>query len=309
MSGWTPARMPRQDGRTAIVTGANSGLGWVTALELARAGADVVLTVRSPEKGQNAVERIRRELPSAKVRFEVLDLDDLSSIRAFVERMAALPKLDLLVNNAGVMALPYRAQTSDGFERQLATNFLGPFALTAGLYPALRRSPSPRVTTLTSSAARQGLKRVNFGDLQLQGSYTPWNAYCQSKLADLMFAIELGERASNAGVALVSDAAHPGVVRTNLVRSGPQGALRLAFRAVVTLFGTDAARGAMPALRAATDPSARSGSLWAPGGRSGVRGAPAEVPVYQEARDSRARSRLWAEAERLTGAHFDFENS
>jgi NAD(P)-dependent dehydrogenase (short-subunit alcohol dehydrogenase family) len=309
MAGWTPAHMARQDGRVAIVTGGNSGLGWVTALELSRAGAEVILTVRSPEKGREAVDRIRRELPKAKVRFEVLDLDDLGSIRAFVERMAALPKLDLLINNAGVMAIPRRVQTPEGFERQLATNFLGPFALTAGLYPVLRRAPNPRVTTLTSSAARQGLKRIDFNDLQLRTSYTPWRAYCQSKLADLMFAIELGERASSAGVPLVSDAAHPGVARTNVQTSGPRGPLRLAFRVVARLFGTDATQGALPTLRAATEPGARSGSLWGPAGRSGVRGTPAEVQMYQEAKDSTARSKLWAEAERLTGVHFDLGGS
>jgi NAD(P)-dependent dehydrogenase (short-subunit alcohol dehydrogenase family) len=176
MEKWTLAEIPSQAGRLAVVTGANSGIGWHTALELARAGSEVVLASRSESKGREAVERIRHELPGAQVRAEVLDLADLASVRAFAARMDCGPKIDLLVNNAGVMAVPTRKLTRDGFELQLGTNFLGPFALTALLIPALLRSEAPRVTTVASGAAGMGARRMIFEDLQSEKSYGPWTA-------------------------------------------------------------------------------------------------------------------------------------
>ena len=189
---WTLADIPSLQGRLAVVTGANSGIGWHTALELARVGSDVILASRTEAKGRDAVDRIRQQLPQATVRAEVLDLASLRSVQSFAARINREAKLDLLINNAGVMSVPKRQVTEDGFELQFGTNFLGPFALTLSLLPALMRAPSPRVTTVSSSAANMGLKKINFGDLQWERSYGPWTAYCQSKLADLMFAIELG---------------------------------------------------------------------------------------------------------------------
>ncbi len=200
MTNWTTADIPSQEGRLALVTGANSGVGWQTALELARAGSEVILAVRSAEKGRMAVDGIRRLIPRARVRHEILDLASLQSVRAFAARLADEPRLDLLVNNAGVMSVPTRELTEDGFERQLGTNYLGPFALTALLLPLLRRSPSPRITTVSSGAANMGLRRINFDDLQWEKSYAPWKAYCQSKLADLLMAVELTRRASADGI-------------------------------------------------------------------------------------------------------------
>ena len=166
MANWNEANIPSQQGKLAVVTGANSGIGWNTALELARAGAEVVLTARTREKGQDAVDRVRRQLPKARARFELLDLASQGSVRAFAAKVASGPKLDLLVNNAGVMRLPRRQVTEDGFEMQFGTNYFGPFALTLLLLPALLRAPSPRVTTVSSGAANMGLKKINFGDLQ-----------------------------------------------------------------------------------------------------------------------------------------------
>src|SRR5258708_20110140 len=186
MKKWTPADIPSLHGRLAVVTGANSGIGWHTALELARAGSEVILATRMEPKGRDAVDRIRQEVPQAKVRAEALDLASLRSVQSFAAKIDREAKLDLFVNNAGVMSVPTRQVTEDGFELQFGTNFLGPFALTMSLMPALMRASSPRVTTVSSGAANMGLKKINSTALQLERSYGPWTAYCQSKLADLM---------------------------------------------------------------------------------------------------------------------------
>ncbi|HEX4157870.1 MAG TPA: SDR family NAD(P)-dependent oxidoreductase, partial [Rhizomicrobium sp.] len=207
---WTIANIPSQRGKVAVVTGANSGIGWHTALELARSGGEVILTARSEEKGRDAVNRIRREVAQADVRAEILDLASLASVRRFAAKIGSEPKLDLLINNAGVMKVPKRELTEDGFERQFATNFLGHFALTGLLLPVLLRAPAPRVTTVSSVAATLELKRIDFKNIQGERGYHPWKAYCQSKLADLMFALELSRRCSAQGLRLLSNAAHPG---------------------------------------------------------------------------------------------------
>jgi NAD(P)-dependent dehydrogenase (short-subunit alcohol dehydrogenase family) len=297
---WTAADIPSQAGRLAVVTGANSGIGWHTALELARAGCEVILTARTESKGRDAVERIRREIPGAKIRYELLDLASLKSVRAFAQRVGGL-KLDLLVNNAGVMRLPKREVTEDGFERQFATNFLGPFALTMLLMPALMRSDSPRVTTVSSGAANMGLKRINFEDMQWAQSYGPWKAYCQSKLADLMLMLELGRRSAAAGMKLLSNAAHPGYARTNLQTSGP-GRELYAIEKFLTLFMShDAAHGALPTLLAATARDTGSGAYYAPRNLFQLKGDPVPVPLPKPALDQEAAQRLWRIAEELTG--------
>src|ERR1700722_19856897 len=221
MTKWALSDIPSLHGRVAVVTGANSGIGRHTALELARAGGEVVMTARTAAKGQDAVERVRREIPQAKVRYEQLDLASLRSVREFATRVSNGGKLDLLVNNAGVMRIPVRQVTEDGFEMQMGTNFVGPFALTLLLMPALLRSDAPRVTTVSSGAANMGLKRIRFEDMQWERGYKPWAAYCQSKLADLMLTTELGRRSVEAGRPVLSTAAHPGYARTNLQTSGP----------------------------------------------------------------------------------------
>ena len=301
---WTVTDIPPQTGKLAVVTGANSGIGWHTALELARAGSEVVLTARSEAKGRDAVERIRRELPPAQVRFETLDLANLPSVRAFAERVNREAKLDLLVNNAGVMSVPKRQLTADGFELQFGTNFLGPFALTALLMPALERAESPRVTTVSSGAANMGMKKINFGDLQWETTYAPWKAYCQSKLADLMFALELGRRCAAAGIRLLSNAAHPGYARTNLQTSGPGRPQNRLEKIMEVFMSHDAAHGALPTLRAATALDVASGSYVAPSRFFQLKGEPVLVAVPKPARDEAAARTLWDVSRKLTGVAF-----
>ena len=301
MPAWTISEIPSLAGKLAVVTGANSGIGWHTALELARAGAEVILSVRTREKGAEAAVRVLREVPKARVRAEVLDLASLKSVRAFADRMSGEAKLDLLVNNAGVMAVPQREFTEDGFERQFGTNFLGPFALTGLLLPLLRKSPAPRVTTVSSGAANMGLRRIRFEDMQWESGYAPWNAYCQSKLADLMLMTELARRCEREGLALVSNAAHPGYARTNLQTSGRARPLTGFERVVERLLSQDAAAGALPTLRAATATDAGSGSYFAPNRLFQLKGDPVAIALPKPAQDGDAAARLWEAAQRLTG--------
>ena len=297
---WTVADIPSQSGKLAVVTGANSGIGWYTALELARAGSEVILTARSVAKGRPAVDRIRQQLPTAKVRAEILDLASLASVRSFAAKISSEPKLNLLINNAGVMKIPRREVTEDGFERQFGTNFLGHFALTGLLLPALLRASAPRVTTVSSVAAKLGLKRINFDDLQWEHSYNPWKAYCQTKLADLMFALELSRRCAAKNIPLLSNAAHPGIARTNLqAASGkPPSALQKIASAVIA---QDAAPGALPTLRAATEINAVPGSYYGPDGLFQFKGDPVLISIPKPAQDQAAAHRLWEIAESLIG--------
>jgi NAD(P)-dependent dehydrogenase (short-subunit alcohol dehydrogenase family) len=295
--------IPSQLGKTAIVTGATGGLGYETALALARAGADVILTGRDERKGQSAIEKIGGEVLGAKIAFESLDLANLAAVAAFAERMQARPSLDLLINNAGVMALPRRQVTADGFEMQLGTNHLGHFALTARLLPLLRLASAPRVVSVSSLAHRTG--SIDFGDLQGERHYSPWKAYGQSKLACLMFALELQRRSDAAGWKVISIAAHPGFARTNLFSSGPGGLLSMATDVAAPFFGHSAADGARPILFAATSPEAKPGSYYGPGGFSELRGSPARALIMPQARDMAAAARLWEVSAKLTGTSFE----
>jgi NAD(P)-dependent dehydrogenase (short-subunit alcohol dehydrogenase family) len=297
---WTVADIPSQTGKLAVVTGANSGIGWHTALELARAGGEVILAARTESKGRDAVKRINEQLPQAKVRFELLDLASLKSVRVFAQRVGSEAKLDLLVNNAGVMRLPKREVTEDGFERQFGTNFLGPFALTMLLMPAIRRSAAPRVTTVSSGAANMGLKRIKFEDMQWERSYGPWKAYCQSKLADLMLMLELGRQSGAAGIGLISNAAHPGYARTNLQTSGPGRELNALEKFITPFMSHDAAHGALPTLRAATASDTSTGAYYAPEKMFHLKGYPVPVAIPKPALDEAAGRRLWSAAEDLT---------
>jgi len=273
----TQAEIPSQLGKTAVVTGATGGLGCETALALSKAGAEVILTGRDDRKGQSAIERIGREVIGAKVSFEHLDLASDASIADFAQRMGARQSLDLLINNAGVMALPRRQTTADGFEMQFGTNHLGHFALTARLMPLLRLASGPRVVSVSSLAHRTGF--IDFADLEGARVYSPWKAYGQSKLATLMFALELQRRSDAAGWNLLSNAAHPGFARTNLFASGPGGLVSLATGFAAPFFGHSAADGARPILFAAASPEAKPGSYYGPGGIGELRGAPAPALV------------------------------
>jgi NAD(P)-dependent dehydrogenase (short-subunit alcohol dehydrogenase family) len=298
----TQAEIPSQIGKTAVVTGATGGLGYEAALALASAGADVILTGRDERKGQSAIEKICREISGAKVAFESLDLANLASVAAFAERMQARPSLDLLINNAGVMALPRRQTTADGFEMQFGTNHLGHFALTARLMPLLRQASAPRVVSVSSLAHRTGL--IDFSDLQGERIYSPWKAYGQSKLACLMFALELQRRSEAAGWKVTSIAAHPGFARTSLFSSGPGGLLSLATDVAAPFFGHSAADGARPILFAATSPEAKAGGYYGPGGFGELRGSPARALIMPQARDAAAAARLWDVSAKLTGTSF-----
>jgi NAD(P)-dependent dehydrogenase (short-subunit alcohol dehydrogenase family) len=297
------AEIPSQLGRLAVVTGATGGLGYETALALAKAGAEVVLTGRDDRKGASAIEKISREVTGAKTSYGSLDLASLQSIAEFARRMHSRESLDLLINNAGVMALPRRQTTADGFEMQFGTNYLGHFALTARLLPLLRRASRPRVVNVSSLAHRTGF--IDFDDLQGARVYSPWKAYGQSKLATLMFALELQRRSDVKGWNLTSNAAHPGFARTGLFASGPGGLVSLATGFAAPFFGHSAADGARPILFAAASPKARPGAYYGPGGIGELRGAPAPALMMPQARDGAAAARLWDASEKLTGASFD----
>jgi NAD(P)-dependent dehydrogenase (short-subunit alcohol dehydrogenase family) len=291
---WTAADIPDQTGRTAVVTGANSGLGFAIARELARAGASVVLAVRDTAKGERAAGEI-----GGRTRVERLDLAELASVRSYAERFEG--PLDLLVNNAGVMAPPRRL-TADGFESQLGTNHLGHFALTGLLLPALQVAPEPRVVTMSSAAHRFG--RINFDDLQGERRYNNWLAYGQSKLANLLFAFELERRARGK---LGSLAAHPGYSATNLQFAGPARWYERGSMAVMNrVIAQNADMGALPALYAATVPDVAGGSYIGPGGFMELRGHPHLVTAAGRAYDEEAAGRLWEVSEELTGVHFEF---
>jgi NAD(P)-dependent dehydrogenase (short-subunit alcohol dehydrogenase family) len=296
------ADIPSQLGRSAVVTGATGGLGYETALALARAGAEVVLTGRDDRKGQAAIERIDREALGARVSYQRLDLANLASIAEFAERMQSRPSLDMLINNAGVMALPRRQVTADGFEMQFGTNYLGHFALTARLLPLLRKASAPRVVCVSSLAHRAAL--IDFSDLQGQRAYSAWKAYGQSKLAMLLFALELQRRSDAAGWNVAGLAAHPGFARTGLFASGPGGLLSLASDFAAPFFGQSAADGARPILFAATNPNAKPGGYYGPGGLGELRGPPSQALIMPQARDAARAARLWDVSETLTGVSF-----
>jgi NAD(P)-dependent dehydrogenase (short-subunit alcohol dehydrogenase family) len=302
---WTTSDIPDQSGRLAVVTGANSGLGLITARELARAGARVVVACRNTEKGSSAAEEVRSAVPDALLDVAALDLADLSSVREFATRLADEHEgLDLLVNNAGVMAPPYR-KTADGFESQLGTNHLGHFALTGLLMDAMLARPEPRVVTVSSSAHRSG--RIDFDDLQSERGYKRWRAYGQSKLANLLFCFELDRRAREAGALLRSLAAHPGYSATNLQFAGP-AALHERITMAITnrVIAQSADMGALPILYAATVREIPSGSYVGPDGFMEGRGHPKIVKAAGRAYDVDAARRLWEVSEDLTGVQFAF---
>jgi NAD(P)-dependent dehydrogenase (short-subunit alcohol dehydrogenase family) len=305
MRAWTINDIPSQHGKLAVVTGANSGLGYETALALAKAGGEVILAARNAAKGRDALARIRTLSPHANVRLELLDLASLASVADFSKRLLVEGRpLDLLINNAGVMALATRQTTVDGFEMQLGTNYLSHYALTVQLLPLLRRAPAPRVVNLSSLAHQQG--RIDFDDLQGERLYRPWKAYSQSKLAMLMFAFELQRRSNAQGWGLMSNAAHPGYARTELIANGPgaKGFFWKVSTLMQPLVSHSSAAGALPTLYAATSLDAEPAGYYGPDGFYELKGAPAPAKVMAKARDAAVAARLWAVSQRLTGAGF-----
>ncbi|MEU3777529.1 SDR family oxidoreductase [Streptomyces sp. NPDC032472] len=299
--------VPDQSGKLAVVTGANSGTGKEAARRLAEAGARVVLAVRTPAKGEQARAEILARHPQAQLEVRRVDLADLASVAAFADGLLAdAVPLDLLVNNAGVMAPPRRMTTADGFELQFGSNFLGPLALTVRLLPALLAAPAPRVATMSSIMAHLG--RIDFGDLQWERRrYQPMLSYAQSKLADLMMARHLSELAAERGWALRSTAAHPGYTRTNLLTAGASLAtgrpsrLHRLTSAVDFLPKQEVGTGAEPLLYAATSTDAAPGGYYGPDGLFELTGPTTTARIARGALDREACARLWAAAEHLTG--------
>jgi NAD(P)-dependent dehydrogenase (short-subunit alcohol dehydrogenase family) len=302
--GWSEIDIPDQSGRTAVVTGANSGIGYCAARALARRGAHVLLACRSERRGTAALDRLRAEVPGARVGLRLLDLGDLSSVRAFAAGYQE-ERLDLLLNNAGVMALPY-ARTADGFETQFGVNHLGHFALTGLLLPRLLATSGSRVVTVSS--AMHAIANIDPGDLNSEHGYRRWIAYGRSKTANLLFTHELAKRLAAGGATVIAAAAHPGYADTNLLTAGPElegrtAAARLA-RFGNRLFAQSAAQGALPTLYAATAPGVRPDDFIGPR-LQGWRGSPARSWRAPWTRDPTAAERLWSASEQLTGIRYE----
>jgi NAD(P)-dependent dehydrogenase (short-subunit alcohol dehydrogenase family) len=305
-SKWTAEQIPSQAGKTALVTGANSGVGYQAALQLARHGAHVLLGCRNVAKGQAALERLLREAPGSSAEVIELDMASLASIRRVAAEFGARAAtsgigLDLLINNAGVMALPQRELTADGFERQFGTNHLGHFALTGLLMPQLLATPSPRVVTVSSLAHRTG--KIDFDNLQGERKYAPRDAYNRSKLANLMFALELDRRARAAGSRLLCIPVHPGVSRTRIIENGmrPTGLKAMVIGMVSAVVMQSDEAGALPTLYAATSPAAKGGEYIGPDGFMAIKGSPVVEQPRPQALDEAVAKRLWTVSEELTG--------
>lgn len=298
-SSWTAADIPDLTGRTAVITGANSGLGLEMTREMARKGARVVMACRSRGRAERAAADVRAGVPDADLTIELLDLARLDSVKHFAGRFSE-ERLDVLACNAGIMAIP-RSTTADGFEMQFGVNVLGHFALVGRLLDTLLTTESSRVIWLSSMAAWQG--SIHFSDLQGERAYGRWRAYNQSKLADLMLALEMNRRLQNVGASTLSIAAHPGLSNTNLQATSAEKSDALIEKALYSI-GMDRvamtqAEGALPQLRAATDPFARGGAFYGPD--HWVRGKPVEVNPPGSALDMGARAHLWHVCERLSG--------
>lgn len=307
MGKWTAGDIPDQSGRTVVITGANAGLGLESAERLAERGARVLLAARNPEKGRPALEAVARVATGEKPSLVQLDLADLDSVEAAAAEIAEqAPSVDVLMNNAGLMAIPKRTTTAQGFETQFGVNHLGHFALTLRLLPQLLKAPAARVVALGSIAHLNG--RILLDDLQGEKRYTAWDAYNQSKLANVMFALELDRRSKLAGLPLLGVAAHPGVSNTNLFSTGPQASgfhpVNKVMQFGTAIIGQSPKAGALGQLRAATDPSTRGGEYYGPTAFRGARGNPVIAPVSKRAMDDDVSTKLWDASEELVGLTF-----
>jgi NAD(P)-dependent dehydrogenase (short-subunit alcohol dehydrogenase family) len=299
---WTADDIPNLDGRSFVVTGANSGLGYVTSRELARHGAHVIMAVRDEAKGEQALETLRGGQPDAGVELRRLDLADLDSVKAFAEGIiSAGVKVDVLINNGGIM-MPPRSLTEQGFESQFGTNHLGHFALTGLLLDTLKGGSDARVVTISSSLHRRG--SIHFDDLSGERGYSPTAFYAQSKFANVLFALELDRRLRLSGVQIKSVLAHPGYAATNLQSTGPRGLANLLMKVGNRFMAQSADAGARSQLYAATDPRVKSGEFVGPDGLGESRGHPTIVEPIDAARDPDTARRLWDISQELTGVDF-----
>jgi len=301
---WTASKIPQRNGGLAVVTGSTEGIGYEDALALSSAGWEVIIMGRNAQKGAVAIAKILHINPKAKVRFEKIDLADLSSIKSFASKMIEKGEaINLLINNAGVMTPPNRLETVDGFELQFGTNHIGHFALTAQLLPLLRKAPDARVVTVSSVANREGV--INFDDLQSTASYVPMEAYGQAKLANLMFALELQRQSEKNGWGITSIASHPGVSRTNLLitGSGRWSAAGIARTFLPFLF-QPSSQGALPTLFAATAPEAKGGFYYGPNKMRETRGFPSIAKIPAQAEDLAVSLKLWEVSQKLAKVEF-----
>ncbi|MBN2303749.1 MAG: SDR family oxidoreductase [Anaerolineae bacterium] len=294
---WTTHNIPNQTGKVAIVTGANSGIGFEAARTLAAKGAQVVMACRNLEKGQTALDTICRDHPTAQAELMLLDLASLDSVRAFARAFQLkYPRLDLLINNAGVMALPKRRETADGFEMQFGVNHLGHFALTGLLLDRLISTPGARIVSVSSGAHAMG--RVEWDNLNAERKYGQWSAYGLSKLANLLFTYELQRKLAAAGVDVIAAAAHPGYTATDLQRHSGF------FSVLNHIMAQDIPTGALPTLRAATDPAVSGGDYYGPDGFMAMRGYPVKVDSNKRSHDEAVAAQLWTTSEALTGVTY-----
>jgi NAD(P)-dependent dehydrogenase (short-subunit alcohol dehydrogenase family) len=300
MTKWTAEDIPDQSGKVAIITGANSGLGRIHALELTRHGAQVVIASRSIDKGEAAAAEIITTVGGVEPIVRRLDLGNLDSIRAFAGEFKA-QRIDLLMNNAGVMMTPY-GTTSDGFETQFGTNHLGHFALTGLLLEALERAPAARIVTVSSNEHKGG--SIDFDDLQSKDDYSPRGAYQRSKLANAIFAIELDRRLRASGSPAISVFAHPGYAATNLQSTGPTGITKQLMKVTNLVIAQAPERGVLPALYAATAPDVAGGEYFGPNGPGEMRGLPKRVKASSKAYDPEIGARLWRVSEEMTGVAY-----
>ncbi|MDG5819454.1 oxidoreductase [Natronococcus sp. A-GB7] len=304
---WTAADVPDQSDRTIVVTGANSGIGLEATRELARNGAQVIMACRSTDRGEQAARDVRRDAPDADLRVEDCDLADLESVRAFADRLED-DEIDVLINNAGVMAIP-RSETADGFETQFGVNHLGHFALTGLLLGNLATDGEEPARVVTVSSAVHERGEIRFEDLHGERSYDEWEAYAQSKLANVLFAYELERRFLTAGLNADSMAVHPGYANTNLQYRGPEqrgSRLRMAAMKLTNeIIAQPSATGALPTLYAATAPEAEGGAYYGPSGLASIRGTPERQASSERSYDEETARWLWAVSRDLTGVTYD----
>ncbi|GAB3800586.1 SDR family NAD(P)-dependent oxidoreductase [Spirosoma humi] len=297
---WTTKDMPDQTGKTIIVTGGNTGIGYETALALTKAGANVTLACRDQQKAEKAAQAIRQQGGTGSVETAILDLASLESVNQFAEQFRQThARLDVLINNAGVMYCPEQ-KTQEGFELQFGVNFIGHFALTGALYPLLRGTRGSRVVTVSSMAYLRG--QINFDNLHAEQSYDPYREYSQSKLADILLALELDRRIKRVGDSVLSIATQPGANSTELSRHMNQDAYDAALQRIGTLM--EPWQGALPSLYAATMPDVQGGDFYSPHEEGGYRGYPVKFPYADNALDEATADRLWTLAEAATGIYF-----